>query len=421
MGIESEQLVFDYLSRVGDLAQQRGLPSGTRMRLVASLRAEIDARKTDPKADSVPGVKRMLAQLGTPEAVVKAAADGAGGPAAEGAGGTGVRAAGPVAGPAEPVRPAPWSGAREKLGGLIGKVPGPRDADAPDEDGRRPGFLKKRAARPAVPEVPSGGAPPHLAGADELGDGESPPDWWRVDAAPYGTEAMPFGTEAMPFGTAAAPPGAEDSVPGFVGGIELPEVWERPEEEAKDGAAKDGAAKDAKGVPPAERGGGKGRGRVLPALLRRTLGRPAKEAAAEPAAAAGGSGGAGDGAAGGAEGPAPVPLRAWLSPVPTLAVLLLVAGAVAGSWLALAGGWGIAYVSRRLSRTETKFAALGVPGIVVGGLVVWVWGRYDGRWGAPIAPGHLGQELLDGLPGVVRVAAVASALFLLWRMRRTAR
>ncbi|MFF2809446.1 hypothetical protein ACFVT2_20130 [Streptomyces sp. NPDC058000] len=414
MGIESEQLVFDYLSRVGDLAQQRGLPSGTRMRLVASLRAEIDAQKGDPKADSVPGVKRMLARLGTPEAVVKAAADTAGGPGAEGAGGTGIRAPGPVAGPAEPVRPAQWAGARGRLGGLIGKVPAPRDGDAAEEDGRRPGFFTKRAGQPAVPEVPWGGAPPHLAGADELGDGEDPPDWWRVEAAPYGAEAMPFGAEG-------APPGAEDSVPGFVGGIELPEVWERPAEEGKDGAGKDGKGVPSvdKGVPSVEKGGGEGRGRVLPALLRRTLGRPAKETAAESAAGAAGSEGV-NSAEGGAEASVPVPLRAWLSPVLTLAVLLLVAGAVAGSWLALAGGWGIAYVSRRLSRRETKFAALGVPGMVVGGLVVWVWGRFDGRWGAPIAPGHLGQELLAGLPGVVRVAAVASALFLLWRMRRAA-
>ncbi|MGW9174074.1 HAAS signaling domain-containing protein, partial [Streptomyces decoyicus] len=69
MGIESDQLVYDYLSRVGDLAQQRGLPAATRMRLVTGLRAEIDGQQ----ADSVSGVKRVLARLGTPEAVVAAA------------------------------------------------------------------------------------------------------------------------------------------------------------------------------------------------------------------------------------------------------------------------------------------------------------------------------------------------------------
>lgn len=59
VGIESDQLVLDYLSRVGDLAQQRGLPAATRMRLVTGLRAEIDGSR----ADSVSGVKRTLARL----------------------------------------------------------------------------------------------------------------------------------------------------------------------------------------------------------------------------------------------------------------------------------------------------------------------------------------------------------------------
>ncbi|MFG2660162.1 hypothetical protein [Streptomyces sp. NPDC048425] len=62
-----------------------------------------------------------------------------------------------------------------------------------------------------------------------------------------------------------------------------------------------------------------------------------------------------------------------------------------------------------------------MPRTVVGGLVVWLWGRFDGRRGEPIAQGRLGQEMADGLPGIVRVAAVASALFLVWRMRREPR
>ncbi|GGU67617.1 membrane protein [Streptomyces albospinus] len=387
MGIESDQLVFDYLSRVGDLAQQRGLPSGDRMRLVAALRAEIDAQKVD----SVPGVKRVLARLGTPEAVVKAAgsrdrdAPPGGGPSAARDSGS----------PLVPhLEPEPRAGARQRLGELIGKTPASRDLDEEEaEPGRRPGFLKKRAAQPAVPEAPAA-SPPHLAGADELGDEEDPPDWWRVEPEPYA---------------------AGDAVPGFVGGIEVPEIWERPEsEQAGEGA---GAASEEPGGDGAD--GGARRGRMLPVLLRRTLGRRRSAAAGEPDGADGAAGEGEEGAEA-VEAAGPVPLRAWLSPVPTLAVLLLVAGAVTGSWLALAGGWGLAYVSRRLSRTETKFAALGVPGIVVGGLVVWTWGRFDGRWGDPIAPGRLGPELFAELPGVVRVAAVASALFLLWRMRRTA-
>ncbi|MET7797109.1 hypothetical protein [Streptomyces decoyicus] len=403
MGIESDQLVYDYLSRVGDLAQQRGLPAATRMRLVTGLRAEIDGQQ----ADSVSGVKRILARLGTPEAVVAAAGSaddrvpGAsrGGPSARpgpAAGSAfGARPAVP-AGPkaAEPSRPAepprPWTSAREKLtglawrGGLTGK-PSANGKDSPP--GKDTGSGTVPAPRDgATDPAPSVGLPPHLAGADELGDDADAPDWWRVEPAPFG-------------------PG--ETVPGFVGGIEIPEIWDRPKSERplslrKDGADGDEAPDtDADGAAPAER--------TLPGLVRRVL-RRRRGAAAEAVPVAGAP-----------DEVVAAPARAPLSPVLTLAVLLLVAGAALGSWLALAGGWGLAYVSRRLSRTEAKFAALGVPGTVVGGMVVWLWGRFDGRWGEPIAQGRLGQEMADGLPGIVRVAAVASALFLVWRMRRVPR
>ncbi|WP_406219511.1 hypothetical protein [Streptomyces decoyicus] len=401
MGIESDQLVYDYLSRVGDLAQQRGLPAATRMRLVTGLRAEIDGQQ----ADSVSGVKRILARLGTPEAVVTAAGSaddrvpGAsrGGPSArpEPAAGR-ASAAGPAvpAGrpPVEPSRPAepprPWSAAREKLtglawrSGLTGK-PSTNGKDSPYGKDSGPGTLPAPRDGATAP-APSVGLPPHLAGADELGDDDAP-DWWRVEPAPFG-------------------PG--ETVPGFVGGIEIPEIWDRPKSERPLSLRKDGA--DGDEAPGADADGAAAE-RTLPGLVRRVL-RGRRGAAAEAAPVAGAP-----------DEVVAAPARAPLSPVLTLAVLLLVAGAALGSWLALAGGWGLAYVSRRLSRTEAKFAALGVPGTVVGGMVVWLWGRFDGRWGEPIAQGRLGQEMADGLPGIVRVAAVASALFLVWRMRRIPR
>ncbi|MFJ4533907.1 hypothetical protein [Streptomyces nigrescens] len=395
MGIESDQLVFDYLSRVGDLAQQRGLPAATRMRLVTGLRAEIDGQQ----ADSVSGVKRTLARLGTPEAVVAAAGSaddrvpGASwsGPGTRQDPGAGAPADG---GPAVPLgAPGPsrsdelsrrWTGARDKLtglaarSGLTGKAPG---------NGKTAGNGKAAGSGGTVPAprdeapdtAPAVGLPPHLAGADELGDDGDAPDWWRVEPAPFG-------------------PG--ETVPGFVGGIEIPEMWDRPEDERPLSLKKDGedGAGDEDAAAPAER--------PLPRMLRRVLGR--RRAAPAPPAEAGEG-----------EEVVVVPARAPLSPVLMLAVLLLVAGAALGSWLALAGGWGLAYVSRRLSRAEAKFAALGVPGTVVGGLVVWLWGRFDGRWGEPLAQGRMGQEMLDALPGTARVAAVVSALFLVWRMRRT--
>ncbi|WP_406109225.1 hypothetical protein OG698_40915 [Streptomyces sp. NBC_01003] len=94
------------------------------------------------------------------------------------------------------------------------------------------------------------------------------------------------------------------------------------EERAPASLQKDGAdaaqGPDADGAALAER--------TLPGLVRRAL-RRRRGAAAEAAPAAGAP-----------DEVVAAPARARLSPVLTLAVLLLVAGAALGSWLALAGG-----------------------------------------------------------------------------------
>ena len=61
-----------------------------------------------------------------------------------------------------------------------------------------------------------------------------------------------------------------------------------------------------------------------------------------------------------------------------------------GSWLALAGGWLLAYSSRKFSRAEAKWVALGLPGVVVAGAFVWLWGRTDGRRAEPLAADAMG-------------------------------
>lgn len=123
MGIESDHLVYEYLSRVGDLAQRRHLPSGDRMRLVAGLRDEIDRRRAKYEPETPAAVRRILERIGTPEEVLDTL---------------------PAVGAAE--------------------------ADA----------VPTAPAAPVVP-VQRGAAPPHLAGLDELGAGEKPePDWWTV-------------------------------------------------------------------------------------------------------------------------------------------------------------------------------------------------------------------------------------------------
>ncbi|MXM67625.1 hypothetical protein GR925_30365 [Streptomyces sp. HUCO-GS316] len=335
MGIESDQVVYEYLSRVGDVAHQRQLPSATRMRLVAELRNEIDRRRAKAPVDSPAAVRRILDRLGSPDEVVAAAGGTGGAPQAP-------AAAVPVQRDAEPE-------AEQRPKGLRRIVPRPRPAQSPG---------------PAASDAPS---PPHLASTHELGDSASQPDWWRVDSSPFGVG---------------------DSVPGFVGGVEIPELLKPPppKETDEEAAAVVGKAEpvvEAEAVvdTPARR-----RLRLLP---RRAEG-------------SGGSGGS----------------RSWSNPLLLLAAGLLVAGAVLGNLVVLLVGWLIAYASRRLTDAETKWAVMFLPGLAVVAGVLWLWGRRDGRWGDPIAEGHMNEAVVQTWPWVIRGAAVASALFLVWRSQR---
>ncbi|MEU0384154.1 hypothetical protein [Streptomyces chartreusis] len=337
MGIESDQVVYEYLSRVGDVAQQRQLSSATRMRLVADLRNEIDRRRAKATVDSPAAVRRILSRLGSPDDIVAAAADGTGG------GGTTQSA--PAAVPVQP------------------------EAREPDEPGERPkGVLRRvvprpRPARPTEEPRPAaeGAAPPHLAAGHELGDSAVQPDWWRVDSSPFG---------------------AGDDVPGFVGGVELPDLLKPPQprkpEPAKPAADEETApVVEAAGEP--EETAGKATRRRLPGL----------------------------------------PAGGWSNPLLLVAAGLLVAGAVLGNWFVLILGWLIAYASRRLTPAETKWAVVILPGLSVAAGVLWLWGRMNDRWGTPIAEGHMNDAVAQTWPWVVRGAAVASALFLVWRSQRS--
>ena len=321
MGIESDKVVYEYLSRVGDVAQQRQLPSAARMRLVSELRGEIDRRRAKATVDSPAAVRRILSRLGTPDEVVAAA------------GGT---ASAPASTPAH--------------------VPVQRD-DEPDDSRRLPKSLRRavprpRPAQPARPETPAP-SPPHLASAEELGNSATQPDWWRVDSTPFG-----------------------ESVPGFTGGVEIPDLLRPPR------------PKELEKEPP-------------PAVEQ------AQEAEEETAP----------------EAPAPrrrlaLPVGGWSNPLLLIAAGLLVVGAILGNWFALLLGWLIAYASRRLTRNESKWAVIGMPGLAVTAGLIWLWGRNTGRWGTPIPQGHMNEAIAETWPWVVRGAALLSALFITWRSQR---
>ncbi|MFD4032312.1 hypothetical protein ACFWVP_17735 [Streptomyces sp. NPDC058637] len=369
MGIESDQLVYDYLSRVGDLAQQQQLSSGARMRLVATLRGEIDRQRGTNGPDSPAVVRRIIGRLGAPAELVAAAAESGDGtvdlptPRAE-----------PPTAAAKPrAMPRPRRGILRKdvlRKGASGGPPAEEEAGA--STGASTGGRPPEQDEGPVPGWPSASAP-HMVGMDEAGSPSGEAEWWRIEPGPFG--------EGDP-GTA---------VPGFVGGLESPELFrprrpvEKPEAEAEPSAddAGEGAGADAVPAP---------RKRMRVRLRRR---RPASTSASASRE------------------------RARLgNPFLLLAAALLVAGAVLGSWIALAAGWLLAYSSRRISRAEAKWIAMGLPGVVVAGAFVWLWGRMTGRWGSALAEGAMGDAMTEAWPVVLRTAAVASAVYLVWRARR---
>ncbi|SFX91024.1 hypothetical protein [Streptomyces atratus] len=349
MGIESDQLVYDYLSRVGDLAQQQQLSSAARMRLVATLRGEIDRQRGKQSGDSPAAVRRIIGRLGAPDELVAAAVLSGDGTVE-------------IAGRPEPAAEEGRSIPRPRKGMLRkdGKDSSGKGASQPQEPGS------------GAPEAPAGRvpSPPHMAGTDELGPSGSEPDWWRIEPGPFGDGV---------------------AVPGFVGGVEIPDMMRLPSSGEAGVVPRPRAAGDEEPdeEPVAEE-------EVEEAPRRRRFPRLRRRAPRE------------DGAGG----------RGFSHPLLLLAAVLLVAGAVTGSWLALAGGWLLAYSSRTLSRAEAKWVAMGLPGVVAAGALVWLWGRSDGRWGAPIGTGQMNDAIDQMWPWVVRGAAVASALYLVWRSRR---
>ncbi|OIJ97850.1 hypothetical protein BIV25_13720 [Streptomyces sp. MUSC 14] len=352
MGIESDKVVYEYLSRVGDIAQQRQLPSSTRMRLVSELRNEIDRHRARVTVDSPAAVRRILDRLGSPDDVVEAAGG------TSGTGGTGGVPQPPAA---VPVQPAP----RER------KRPAkPAEEDADDGAGRPKGLRRvvprpRSRPRPADPE-PAGPSVPRDAPSParpgpvyDFGDDLPQPEWWRTGDTPFGGAGT-------------------DSVPGFVGGVEIPEMLRRPQKETAAEEPKKEQEAEEEAPEATEEDGSAGRRRLLP------LG----------------------------------PAAGWTNPLLLLAAAALVAGAVLGNWFALLLGWVIAYGSRRLTAAETRTAVMILPGAAVAAGLVWLWGRQDGRWGQPIAQGHMGDAVAGTWPWVVRGAAIASALFLVWRSQR---
>lgn len=103
------------------------------------------------------------------------------------------------------------------------------------------------------------------------------------------------------------------------------------------------------------------------------------------------------------------------SPLLLLSAAVLVGGSVTGLILVMLAGWVLGYLSQRLGEFAKRFAVLGIPLLTMTGSALWYWGRTQGRWGPPLAKGAaLTHAVFTSTPGVLRLAAVLSAVFLLW-------
>ncbi|MFF6887739.1 hypothetical protein ACFY9F_31650 [Streptomyces sp. NPDC012421] len=337
MGIESDRMVFDYLSEVGDLAHQRHLPPGERSALVAGLRDEIDRRRAGHGEESPGAVRGILGDLGTPDEVVR--------------------------------RAAPWWSARAATA---------ENAPSGEQQSAKPQSGEPRSGKQRSGEQPSGkprsGKQPSAATAAV----PAPRGWWQ---------GGPDRADGIAPGFAGGTDGGDTIAPGFVGGIEAPELFRPPDPEAPEPEAPDSAP------PPPP-----GRPALLTRLLRRRRPHEA-EPSAEPA-------------------PEPDAQRRLAHPFLLLAALLLIAGAAFGWLLALAVGWLIAYGSRRLTPGQTRTAVFVLPGLAAAGGIAWLWGRVEGRWGAPVAQDAMGAAVAETWPWTLRAAALLSALYLALRARR---
>jgi hypothetical protein len=397
MGFESDKLVYDYLSQVGDLAQSTALTAAERARLVTRLRQDIDARRAAAggRGDAPKDVRKLLDRMGTPEDVVRRALSG-GVPEGGGA----VRRSGPaVPGPAVPVQGNAPGGGRTTAGT-------PEGPAAPQGGVGRQGAAGHGGSAGAAHEAPEGGAGEWWRLADGAsagafpgaGPGGPPPlNAAALDFGPWDSVEFDFGYDQEPVAPPVADPLAKPEA-------SLPEQARMPRQTGLLGRVLGApAVQEQPPAPPPP----------PPTLLQRLFGaRPAQQppAAEAPPAA-----------------PrrrllarrAPRPVSGPLLLMEALASLALLAGAVLGLWYLSVLGWIAAYFSARLGPTARKLAGLGIPLLTAVGGVVWLWLRATGRWGGPALTGNAYHQAVHHIgPVLLRTASALSSAFLAWLVYR---
>ena len=385
MGIESDQLVYDYLSRVGDLAQATTLTAAERARLVTGLRQAIDDRREGSSAGSQrtekAAVQKILTGIGSPADVVRQAVHSGvqevvpGAPTSAGA-----RTPGRTGAPSVPVQPPAPPGGGSYDSGSYDRG----SYDSGSYDGSYDGGY-------------SGG----YTGGSQDGAGSGPDDWWRAAGDDPGDGLD--GPRPIGMSLGELPGWRAVYAPDFLDpdaderAARIPEQRQQGPDAPGDLLPGDPAEQpDGEG----EAGGGPGVGRRLWRLLRRPA--PAPVLPADEV-----------------EQPLPPAPRPPLPLVETLAALVLAAAAALGLWYVALLGWFFAYSSRRLGQRVARTAALWLPlwlAVAVGLLLyARVHGQHAGR---PETDAAFQSALHTAVSVWLRISAGASAAFLAWRISR---
>jgi hypothetical protein len=366
MGIESDQVVYDYLSRVGDLAQATALTAAERARLVTGLRETIDSkrgaggvsgRSSGSGRGEAAAVQKILSGIGSPDEVVRRAVH------------TGVP--------------------RTKEYGAATRA-GTGRADAGQGGGRGGGDGGDGGYGPG-PQIPVPAQGQARAG--------STGDWWRYGGgsgtADGGADGG-FGAAGPGFGGPGGTGLDSGELPGWRTTYEPdflnPELVDpRVPQQRGPGDDQDAAEEqDPEQTAPRR------------SLLRRLFGSPSPVSpdAEEELVAT----------------------RVRRGPLPlleSLAALVLLTAAALDLWYLALFGWLLTYLARRLGQGVNRFAAIGIPGLLAAALGFWFYSHTQGRpAGHQLTDAEYQATVRATFQLWLRTSAACSAVFLAWRISR---
>ncbi|MFE3198794.1 hypothetical protein [Embleya sp. NPDC059237] len=112
----------------------------------------------------------------------------------------------------------------------------------------------------------------------------------------------------------------------------------------------------------------------------------------------------------------PGALRTQLREV--FAIALMTVGAIVASTVVVVLGLLVVFTAAAWSLKERRFAAFYIPGTTALAFAIGMWLRATGHLGTDLTRDEAWDRFGELVPAMVRVAAIAASLYLLWRLNR---